>query len=1357
MLQRLLAPLLLGLLSCNALGVDLSASGGQWTQYKPATPPSPVNTLQLVSRGDEIQVKGSYRLKVNVATGVVDQAPRAGFDPMTDFVMLDGEGPMFWTRSYADSSGPISVRDWSSGAVTGTASYPQGVVFSKLLLDSQGVVYYGGGKIATTGFNGENLQIADTQSTASSPALAASGDWIVVSYQAPGPSQFRTEVYDRHTLAFKTGITASGSLLGVQGNLSASLSGNSIVLRQLPGLALLSSTPLQQQNGTLFDFKMVEGGMWTFEQASNLFAREFRYFDLSNPAQPAAGNRLTPPDYNSYVGDPNQKMQAGPGYLAFGADDKSLWVWKRGGSGPVAKIVPTSTAREGEPASFKVQLSSPAAAAAQVQVSAQSASAVEGQDFAAFSTTVTIAAGSSESALQYVTTLADTTLEANESFILASGTTSGCVVEQTKVPVTIAGNGFNVAVHPKLLKNGSFLLQSVCGISGNYLVGSGYNVPQMGTDYGHTVAVDVTTGAVAGELPGTLVSTSADNFQVLDGILFRNSLDLASAWQVPGFQAIATNVSPGGRLLGPINAQHMLVKKSEPARLVVAKISDGSEVATRTLGSSESSALIAPQMEGMTGPAVVLLDSGVSPEGEPIVLFQILNPATLQVVRSFSWPDYHPQLGTLLKLQAVSGRHAVFKGSYAISAVDTLTGEVRWTVPTTQQTGFTVEAAISGDVLVMRGVTLNDGLSGLERFRCFDLKTGALLENPTFEELAGSPFFGVLKTLVQPTPTGFFVANGRQAASVNISPTRPNVELLVAPFEDNRTGELEIVAKENFSGSHSLAIDEYAEVLENLGTDARLFGTLPQQVNFTAAGTTLPLDCRRPANGVETVRVRAMSSSSATAGATAGFGKTTVTAHVDPLVESPFFTGAPVRSTHATQVAAAGNLLAVGYSFEPDSNGYPTGVVDLYDKSSGAFLRSIQAPSGVTKMYFGASLAITGNRVVIAAPRNRDNYSLPGRVFVFDATTGGMVSELKLKKTLTFGASLAANDSWIAVGAPGAFRTLPFTGIGNRKPIPGTVAVFDAKTFKLRYKATTKGEMLGWAVALDGDTLFAGAPLASLKLPVAAEYAGIVRPYSLPKGKAKGKALPILGALHPVKDGHFGQKVAASSTLLAVHSSPAADGKEAVQVHPRENLKLGAIFGVPGADIEEGSLHVTDTHIIAGGWGEPLRIFDLDDQRPEASYSLTGTAQDVATDAAYFYWADTQPHRALLPAASSARALAFGGDDADLNHDGRTDAIDSLLQQRGAKGMPVKIEAGDARQFRFALDADIPEGTKVSLEHSTNLTHWSPLLAWDGETKRWRDASDRAIGEAGAETWLHDWQAPGAKVFFRTRVEMAVE
>jgi hypothetical protein len=1375
MLPQLLTPLVLFSSLCLASAQGIPASGGLWTEYPPSTPPT-VNGAVLSSRGDEIQVSGSYRMKVNHATGTVDPAPRAAFDPSLDSIIADGSGPVFWTRPWAEPNGTISARDWTTGVVTGTVTIPPGVG-GKIVLDDLGSVFFSGEKLATAGFNGENPATISIQTPgqlgSSTNTIAAGPQWISVLFDTQASVTPRIEVYDRSTLAFKAGINPGSRMMSAHGDLLACLSGNFITIRQLPDLTVVSTIFLPQ-SVTLTDFAMVDGGLWVFQRAPNLIGSEFRYYDLGNPANPVPGNRLTAPTWTSYVGPLYQRMITGRDFIAFAADDRSLWAWRRGESGPIAKIVPAGSAREGSAASFKVQLSQAAPSAVQVQVTAESASAVQGQDFAAFSAIVNIPAGALESSAQEIAILQDEALEANESFTLASGSTNGCVVEETKVPVIIAANGFNREVQRQYDTNRTFRLQTVWGIDGPYLIGSGQDVlPTGGITL--TVVMNAATGVIVNHRSGDGLSYSSDTRSVEDGVLFTHSLDTLTSMRLPSLDVIGFRTPSGGKLVGPLDAEHMVVTRDTPNRVMILKNSDGSVVATHASGINPPVVAIARSIEGVTGQAVVVQDSAFTPEGKPLEVLKILNPATLEPIRSFSWPSFHPQMGDSSELIAAGGRHAIYAGTRGVSAVDTVSGQHLWTVPTFSLGSIPREACISGDLLLMRGLSFNQASDEPFRYRFFDLKNGAVVEDLSFEELSGKPLVNGVTSILQGTTTGFVVVNGRQAVNVITNPTRPNVELLADPFEDNRSGELRVVAKENFAGSHALLIGEYAEVLEDRPPGIRLFGTLPQQIDFTAAGATLPLDCERPAATSEVPLFRAMSAGLPTAAA--GFGKTTVTTHVKPAVEKPpFFTGGPQRGTYAVPVVASGNLLAVGYPYEPGSGVESEhGAVDLYDKSSGAFLRTIQPPAGVANLNFGHSLAFAGSRIVIGAPGNRGLVTQPGRVFVFDTATGAQVTELKLKKSFAFGSSIAANGSWIAIGAPGIYGSLPSNPVNLRgKPIVGSVAVFDANTYKLRYKASTKGELLGWSVALAGDTLYAGAPMASLRLPVSTAFAGIVRPYALPLGKKKGRPLPILGSIRPVERGYYGLKVATNSEILAVHAGSGSDDKKAVQIHQLVNPLLLATFRVPGADVGGGVLHLTEELLFAGGLSDSLRVFDFDDERPEASYSIS-TVRGVATDDDYFYWVDTIPRRAELPASSVAApapgSLLVRADpspDRDLNLDGRSDAIDLLLQHRLVKGLPVVIEAlapgsdpGESSRFRFLLDADIPEGMAVSFEYSSDLTGWSKLLAWDAAKGRWCDAAGHAIGSAGTgnsdegevDAWSYDWQAPAGKTFFRTRVE----
>jgi hypothetical protein len=94
------------------------------------------------------------------------------------------------------------------------------------------------------------------------------------------------------------------------------------------------------------------------------------------------------------------------------------------------------------------------------------------------------------------------------------------------------------------------------------------------------------------------------------------------------------------------------------------------------------------------------------------------------------------------------------------------------------------------------------------------------------------------------------------------------------------------------------------------------------------------------------------------------------------------------------------------------------GIAYLFDAQNGNLLQTLHSP--VSSGRFGWSVALDGNFVAIGALGPN-----PGQVYVFDAVTG-MLAQTIVDPTDTsgdgfpddFGASVAANAGFIAIGAP---------------------------------------------------------------------------------------------------------------------------------------------------------------------------------------------------------------------------------------------------------------------------------------------------------------------------------------------------
>ena len=199
--------------------------------------------------------------------------------------------------------------------------------------------------------------------------------------------------------------------------------------------------------------------------------------------------------------------------------------------------------------------------------------------------------------------------------------------------------------------------------------------------------------------------------------------------------------------------------------------------------------------------------------------------------------------------------------------------------------------------------------------------------------------------------------------------------------------------------------------------------------------------------------------------------------------------------------AIGNNLVAVG-AITGDSLGLKnTGAVYLFSRvddatPTGKWVEEgiVTATDGATCDYFGYSLAMSGDVLVVGA-RSADtdlNHKHTGAVYVFRATydqeTGKWTWEQKAKLTASdtatgdqFGASVATDGETIVVGAPNG------SGDGNLKNT-GAVYVFQREynlstptwTWSLARKVTADdaatGNRFGAAVAIDGETLAAGAP-----------------------------------------------------------------------------------------------------------------------------------------------------------------------------------------------------------------------------------------------------------------------------------------
>ncbi len=171
-------------------------------------------------------------------------------------------------------------------------------------------------------------------------------------------------------------------------------------------------------------------------------------------------------------------------------------------------------------------------------------------------------------------------------------------------------------------------------------------------------------------------------------------------------------------------------------------------------------------------------------------------------------------------------------------------------------------------------------------------------------------------------------------------------------------------------------------------------------------------------------------------------------------------------------VAASGNRLAIG-AIKDDTGALDTGAVYVFDLTTGALISSILNPNPGTSDYFGSSVAIDGNILVIGANADDAGTTDSGSAYVFNLTTGALIATL-LNPTPasgdSFGSTVSISGNTVAVAAP-----FDDTSAADS----GSVYLFNASTGAListiANPTPAAGDAFGTSVAISGNTVAVGA------------------------------------------------------------------------------------------------------------------------------------------------------------------------------------------------------------------------------------------------------------------------------------------
>ncbi|NQT12506.1 MAG: hypothetical protein HQ582_07150, partial [Planctomycetes bacterium] len=230
------------------------------------------------------------------------------------------------------------------------------------------------------------------------------------------------------------------------------------------------------------------------------------------------------------------------------------------------------------------------------------------------------------------------------------------------------------------------------------------------------------------------------------------------------------------------------------------------------------------------------------------------------------------------------------------------------------------------------------------------------------------------------------------------------------------------------------------------------------------------------------------------------------------------------RDYFGYSVAVSGNMVVMGATGNDTGGAEDAGSTYLYDAMTGNLLQTLDNPAPGWLDYFGNSVAISGNTLVVGAHAdNPGTANDTGSAYIYDATAGNLLQTLNNPTPASyhsFGWSVAVSGNTMVVGAPG-------DDTGARGA--GSAYIYDAATGNLlqtlHNPTPASSDGFGYS-AVSGDMVVVGAPWDD----TGATDAGSAYIYDA----TTGHELRTLSNPTPASSDQFGRSVAVSGNTVVV-------------------------------------------------------------------------------------------------------------------------------------------------------------------------------------------------------------------------------
>ena len=247
----------------------------------------------------------------------------------------------------------------------------------------------------------------------------------------------------------------------------------------------------------------------------------------------------------------------------------------------------------------------------------------------------------------------------------------------------------------------------------------------------------------------------------------------------------------------------------------------------------------------------------------------------------------------------------------------------------------------------------------------------------------------------------------------------------------------------------------------------------------------------------------------------------------------PFSQNGQPNSSEGSSVAASDQYFVSGKP-SADVGGFDsTGAVEIYDAVNGNHLFTLNNPTSADSDQFGNSVAVSGNRVVVGAFSDDTGARDAGSVYVFDLSGGVATLAATINNPYPdaddyFGISVAISGDKLVVGASGDNSGANYSGSAYLFDLSAGLPVLAAS---IGNPAPALQDRFGSTVAIDGNTVVIGAPSDD----AGATNAGSVYLYDVSSGSAT--LTRTVNNPTPVSGDSFGNAIAVRGNRMVIGAS----------------------------------------------------------------------------------------------------------------------------------------------------------------------------------------------------------------------------